>query len=175
MIIPVPYPSGEIGLAPGAAAAPCSSARDGARGRLYSKYFFFLFGIAYVGYGLLRAVLLGLVERGNGTEPPRRRADDYDRPPDFPPPVGADAVAVEPDDVEYFDDAPEPAAHPTADLADADADDGVGAPPPPAASAAVPRATAAPPNPAPSSETIRIARFRVARPHHPPRGLLAPM
>jgi CDP-diacylglycerol--serine O-phosphatidyltransferase len=80
---------------------------------LYSKYFFFLFGIAYVGYGLLRAVLLGLVERGNGTGD-RRRADDHAPLPDFPPPVGADAIAVDPDDdddddIEYFDADPAPA------------------------------------------------------------------
>jgi CDP-diacylglycerol--serine O-phosphatidyltransferase len=72
---------------------------------LYSKYFFFLFGVAYVAYGLLRAVILGILERGNGGER-RRRATDYAPLPDFPPPVGGDAVAADPDDdgVEYFDE-----------------------------------------------------------------------
>lgn len=87
---------------------------------LYSKYFFFLFGVAYVGYGLLRAVLLGLVDRGNGGGERRRRAEDYVPLPDFPPPVGADAIAADPDDDEYFaepedDCAPRRTAAQTAD------------------------------------------------------------
>jgi CDP-diacylglycerol--serine O-phosphatidyltransferase len=43
---------------------------------LYSKYFFFLFGVAYVLYGLLRALVLALLD----LQPagiPRRRAGDY--------------------------------------------------------------------------------------------------
>ncbi len=44
----------------------------------FPRYFFFLFGIAYLGFGLGRALLLGIFEipsGGNGS--PRRRADDY--------------------------------------------------------------------------------------------------
>jgi hypothetical protein len=45
---------------------------------LYSKYFFFLFGIAYVGYGLVRALILGIIDwPTNGHGHPRRRATDY--------------------------------------------------------------------------------------------------
>ena len=43
---------------------------------LFTKYFFFLFGVAYLSYGLLRALVLSLVELPNG-QSPRRRADDY--------------------------------------------------------------------------------------------------
>ena len=66
----------------------------------YSKYFFFLFGVGYVVYGLVRAVILGIVERGNGGEE-RRRATDFAPLPDFPPAVGPDATA----DEEETDDA----------------------------------------------------------------------
>jgi CDP-diacylglycerol--serine O-phosphatidyltransferase len=62
---------------------------------LYSRYFFFLFGVGYVLYGLVRAVFLGLLDRQPGR--PRRRATDYTPLPDFPPPVGADAVAADED------------------------------------------------------------------------------
>src|SRR3954468_15572156 len=44
-------------------------------GILFTQYFFFLFGVAYVSYGLLRALVLSLVELP-ATEP-RRRATDY--------------------------------------------------------------------------------------------------
>jgi CDP-diacylglycerol--serine O-phosphatidyltransferase len=129
MISPVPYPAWpKIGLRTWRGRGALLLLLGMVLGAtLYSKYFFFLFGIAYVGYGLLRAVLLGLVERGNGAEPLRRRVDDYEPLPDFPPPVGADAVAADPDDVEYFDDEPDGAAHAPADPADAN--DGAAAPP----------------------------------------------
>ncbi|MBV9880559.1 MAG: hypothetical protein JO180_08680, partial [Gemmatirosa sp.] len=43
---------------------------------MYSKYFFFLFGLSYVAYGLIRAVVLALLDlQPSGV--PRRRADDY--------------------------------------------------------------------------------------------------
>jgi CDP-diacylglycerol--serine O-phosphatidyltransferase len=45
-------------------------------GILFTKYFFFLFGVAYVSYGLLRALLLSVVEVPNAGAP-RRRATDY--------------------------------------------------------------------------------------------------
>ena len=41
----------------------------------FHKHFFFLFGVGYVLYGLLRAVLLGLLAP-TPDGPPRRRADD---------------------------------------------------------------------------------------------------
>jgi CDP-diacylglycerol--serine O-phosphatidyltransferase len=43
---------------------------------LFTKYFFFLFGVAYVSYGLLRTLVLALVELP-GAASPRRRASDY--------------------------------------------------------------------------------------------------
>jgi CDP-diacylglycerol--serine O-phosphatidyltransferase len=43
---------------------------------LFPKYFFFLFGVAYVSYGLLRTLVLALVELP-GAASPRRRASDY--------------------------------------------------------------------------------------------------
>jgi CDP-diacylglycerol--serine O-phosphatidyltransferase len=43
---------------------------------LYSKYFFFLFGLSYVAYGLVRAVVLALLDRPPGGLP-RRRSTDY--------------------------------------------------------------------------------------------------
>lgn len=44
----------------------------------FAKYFFFLFGVGYVAFGLLRAVLLGLLEIPPGRgDRPRRRATDY--------------------------------------------------------------------------------------------------
>ena len=42
---------------------------------LYSKYFFFLFGVGYLAYGLLRALILAAFELPSRT--PRRRATDY--------------------------------------------------------------------------------------------------
>ena len=43
---------------------------------LYSKYFFFLFGLSYVAYGLVRAVVLALIDRPpDGVQ--RRRSTDY--------------------------------------------------------------------------------------------------
>ena len=45
-------------------------------GILFTKYFFFLFGVGYVSYGLLRALLLALFEFPAGAAP-RRRATDY--------------------------------------------------------------------------------------------------
>jgi len=43
---------------------------------LFTKYFFFLFGVGYVSYGLGRALLLALFEFPNGGVP-RRRSTDY--------------------------------------------------------------------------------------------------
>jgi CDP-diacylglycerol--serine O-phosphatidyltransferase len=64
---------------------------------LYSKYFFFLFGIAYVGYGLVRALILGIIDwPTNGHGHPRRRATDYVDPMEAygsPPLVPAGAAA----------------------------------------------------------------------------------
>lgn len=45
-------------------------------GIFFSKYFFFLFGIGYLAYGLLRALLLGLFELP-GAAAQRRRAGEY--------------------------------------------------------------------------------------------------
>ena len=45
-------------------------------GILFTKYFFFLFGIGYVAFGLLRALLLGLFDVPMAGRP-RRRATDY--------------------------------------------------------------------------------------------------
>src|SRR5438067_13313413 len=42
---------------------------------LFTKYFFFLFGVAYVSYGLLRALFLAAFELPDGE--PRRRSTDY--------------------------------------------------------------------------------------------------
>ena len=134
MISPVPYPAWpKIGLRTWRGRGALLLLLGMVLGAtLYSKYFFFLFGIAYVGYGLVRAVLLGLLERGNGATE-RRRASDYARLPDFPPPVGEDAVAADPDDddVEYFDEPEEPEiVHPpaAATAGAADADGGATAP-----------------------------------------------
>jgi CDP-diacylglycerol--serine O-phosphatidyltransferase len=46
-------------------------------GIFFTKYFFFLFGIGYLAYGLLRALLLGLFELPGAGGQPRRRATDY--------------------------------------------------------------------------------------------------
>jgi CDP-diacylglycerol--serine O-phosphatidyltransferase len=46
-------------------------------GIFVTKYFFFLFGIGYLAYGLLRALLLGLFELPGAAGQPRRRAGDY--------------------------------------------------------------------------------------------------
>jgi CDP-diacylglycerol--serine O-phosphatidyltransferase len=43
---------------------------------LYSKYFFFLFGLSYVAYGRVRAVVLALLDRPPAGRP-RRRSTDY--------------------------------------------------------------------------------------------------
>ncbi len=43
---------------------------------LFTKYFFFLFGVGYVGYGLLRALVLGFVDIPQ-TDTPLRRSTDY--------------------------------------------------------------------------------------------------
>ena len=43
----------------------------------FPKYFFFLFGVGYLGFGLVRAVILGLLELPPGNGRPRRRASDY--------------------------------------------------------------------------------------------------
>ena len=42
----------------------------------FPKYFLFLFGVGYLAFGLVRAVLLGLLELPPGAGPPRRRATD---------------------------------------------------------------------------------------------------
>ncbi|GLC27355.1 CDP-alcohol phosphatidyltransferase family protein [Roseisolibacter agri] len=44
-------------------------------GIFFSKYFFFLFGVGYLAYGLLRALLLGLFELPGAAN--RRRAGEY--------------------------------------------------------------------------------------------------
>jgi CDP-diacylglycerol---serine O-phosphatidyltransferase len=44
-------------------------------GILFTKYFFFLFGVGYLSYGLLRALLLAFFDIPDGE--PRRRASDY--------------------------------------------------------------------------------------------------
>jgi CDP-diacylglycerol--serine O-phosphatidyltransferase len=49
-------------------------------GIFFSKYFFFLFGIGYLAYGLGRALLLALFEWPG--DRPRRRADDFSDPMD---------------------------------------------------------------------------------------------
>jgi CDP-diacylglycerol--serine O-phosphatidyltransferase len=41
----------------------------------FTKYFLFLFGVGYLSYGLVRALILGLFDLPNGE--PRRRATDY--------------------------------------------------------------------------------------------------
>lgn len=46
-------------------------------GIFFTKYFFFLFGIGYLLWGLLRALLLGLFEVPGAPGPPRRRATDF--------------------------------------------------------------------------------------------------
>jgi CDP-diacylglycerol--serine O-phosphatidyltransferase len=58
----------------------------------FPKYFLFLFGVGYLGYGVLRAVLLGLLDRPHGGDPPRRRASDYVDPMEAygSPPLDAD-------------------------------------------------------------------------------------
>jgi CDP-diacylglycerol--serine O-phosphatidyltransferase len=47
-------------------------------GIFFTKYFFFLFGIGYLAYGLLRALLLGLFELPNAGQPRRRSSDFVD-------------------------------------------------------------------------------------------------
>ena len=42
----------------------------------FPRYFFFLFGIAYLGFGLARALVLGIFDLP-ANDRPRRRADDY--------------------------------------------------------------------------------------------------
>jgi CDP-diacylglycerol--serine O-phosphatidyltransferase len=62
----------------------------------FHRYFFFLFGVGYLAFGLLRAVLIGLVELPPGTgRHPRRRATDYVDPMEAygSPPIGPDAFA----------------------------------------------------------------------------------
>jgi CDP-diacylglycerol--serine O-phosphatidyltransferase len=43
----------------------------------FRQYFLFLFGVGYLGFGLVRAVVLGLVELPPDGGPPRRRRTDY--------------------------------------------------------------------------------------------------
>lgn len=43
----------------------------------FPKYFLFLFGVGYLGFGLLRAVVLGLLDLPPADDRPRRRAGDY--------------------------------------------------------------------------------------------------
>ncbi len=59
----------------------------------FPKYFFFLFGVGYLAFGLVRAVILGLLDLPPGGEgPPRRRATDYIDPMEAygSPPIGAE-------------------------------------------------------------------------------------
>jgi CDP-diacylglycerol--serine O-phosphatidyltransferase len=42
---------------------------------LFTKYFFFLFGVGYLSYGLLRALVLGIFDLPGGE--PRRRSSDF--------------------------------------------------------------------------------------------------
>lgn len=46
-------------------------------GIFFTKYFFFLFGIGYLAYGLLRALLLGLFDLPGAAAQQHRRAGDY--------------------------------------------------------------------------------------------------
>ena len=71
---------------------------------LYSKYFFFLFGVGYVSYGLLRALTLAAFEFPSGE--PRRRATDYVDPLESygMTPVASRAVADENGDEMLRDD-----------------------------------------------------------------------
>jgi CDP-diacylglycerol--serine O-phosphatidyltransferase len=60
----------------------------------FHKYFLFLFGVGYLAFGLLRAVVLGLLDLpAGGPRPPRRRATDFIDPMEAygSPPVGYDA------------------------------------------------------------------------------------
>jgi CDP-diacylglycerol--serine O-phosphatidyltransferase len=104
MISPVPYPAWpKIGLRTWRGRGALLLILGMVIGAtLYSKYFFFLFGVGYVIYGLARAVLLGLLERQEGREP-RRRATDFAPLPDFPPPVGNDATAADRFDTDEFE------------------------------------------------------------------------
>jgi CDP-diacylglycerol--serine O-phosphatidyltransferase len=59
----------------------------------FPKYFFFLFGVGYLAFGLVRAVILGLLDLPPGEgRPPRRRATDYVDPMEAygSPPLDAD-------------------------------------------------------------------------------------
>jgi CDP-diacylglycerol---serine O-phosphatidyltransferase len=97
---------------------------------LYSKYFFFLFGVGYLAYGLLRALFLAMFEWPAGGRP-RRRATDYVDPLEaYGTPssdverghadrVPAGRPAFDPD----LDDAPEPERRPRPATGGAERDD----------------------------------------------------
>ena len=71
----------------------------------FTKYFLFLFGVAYVSYGLLRAVLLAIFDVPDDDEP-RRRATDYVDPLESygMTPAASRAVADENGDEMLHDD-----------------------------------------------------------------------
>lgn len=78
MISPVPYPAWpKVGLRTWRAFGGLVFVLAIVLGAtFYSKYFFFLFGVGYVLYGLLRALVLAMFDLPNGG-PPRRRASDF--------------------------------------------------------------------------------------------------
>jgi CDP-diacylglycerol---serine O-phosphatidyltransferase len=71
---------------------------------LYSKYFFFLFGVAYLAYGLVRALVLAMFDWPSGGRP-RRRATDYVDPLEAygSPPIDAGRTHAAPPPRPAFD------------------------------------------------------------------------
>lgn len=79
MISSVPYPTWpKVGVKSAGAIGGLALVLGILVGTLFfPKYFLFLFGVGYLAFGLLRAVVLGLLDLPAGEGRPRRRASDY--------------------------------------------------------------------------------------------------